>query len=155
MRRLTLLMVIGSVLFLVFAGCSSQEQKKQSHLTKGKEYFDKGEYKAARIELKNVVQIDPKFIPAQLLLAETDLKLGDAQAAFRAYSVVAELDPANTEAQLKLATFLMLAQKFDESRQRVDGILAREPNHIEALLLLAALFDTRRTFSRPATFSAR
>jgi Tfp pilus assembly protein PilF len=121
MRRSTLLMAIGFVLFLAFAGCSSPEEKKQSHLSKGREFFEKGEYKAARIELKNAVQIDPKFTAAQLLLAETSLKLGEAQEAFRAYAAVAELDPGHSEAQLKLATFLMLAQKFEESRQRVVG----------------------------------
>ena len=50
---------------------------------------------------------------------------------------VAEIEPANTEAQLKLATFLLLGQKYPDARKRVDDILAREPNNVEALLLLA------------------
>ena len=116
MRRPTLLLGIGLAVLLALAGCSSKEDKKQSHLTQGKEYFDKGEFKSAKIELKNAIQIDPKFAQAYMLLAETSLKLGEAQEAFRAYSAVAELDPANTEAQLKLATFLLLAQKYDEAR---------------------------------------
>ena len=141
MRRSALLMGIGLVVLLALAGCLSKEDKKQSHFTRGKEYFDKGEFKAAKIELKNAIQMDPKFVQAHMLLAETSLKLGEAQEAFRAYSAVAELDPAHTEAQLRLATFLLLAQKFDEARTRVDGILAREPNNVEALLLLATLSD--------------
>ena len=141
MNRFKLMVAIVLMAMLALGGCSSKEDKKQSHLTKGKEYFDKGEFKSAKIELKNAIQIDAKFAPAHMLLAETSLKLGEAQEAFRAYSAVAELDPANTEAQLKLATFLLLAQKYDESRKRVDGVLAREPNNIEALLLLATLFD--------------
>ena len=141
MRRPTLMVGVGLVVLLTLAGCSSKEDKKQAYLAHGKEYFAQGEFKAAKIELKNAIQMDPKFTQAYMLLAETSLKLGEAQEAFRAYSAVAEIDPANTEAQVKLATFLLLAQKYDEARRRVDGILAREPNNVEALLLLAALFD--------------
>ena len=57
MRRSALLMGIGLVVLLALAGCSSKEDKKQSHFTQGKEYFDKGEFKAAKIELKNAIQM--------------------------------------------------------------------------------------------------
>jgi Tfp pilus assembly protein PilF len=75
------------LLLTVFAlcGCSSDEQKRQSHYDKGKAFFDKGEYKSAKIEFKNAVQIDPKFVQAHLMIAETSLNLGDAQDAFRSY----------------------------------------------------------------------
>ena len=75
--RLAVLLILLAALTLY--GCSSDEQRKQSHFTKGKQYFDKGEFKSAKIEFKNAVQIDPKFVPALFMLAETSLKLGDAQ----------------------------------------------------------------------------
>jgi len=37
-------------------GCSSDEDKKVDHYQKGKQYFDKGEYKSAVLELKNAVE---------------------------------------------------------------------------------------------------
>jgi len=45
--------IVGvSILFLliIFAGCSSDEEKLASHLSKGKKYLEKEEYKAAEIE---------------------------------------------------------------------------------------------------------
>ena len=140
MKRVHMLFLAFLMAAVALSACSSDEQKKQSHFAKGKEYFDKGEYKSARIEFKNAVQIDPRFAQAHLMLGETSLKLGDAQDAFRSYSAVAEIEPANTEAQLKLATFLLLGQKYPDARKRVDDILAREPNNVEALLLLATLY---------------
>ena len=50
-----------------------------------------------------------------------------------------ELDPENSDAQLKLSTFYFLGKKFDEAREKVDAILAKEPNNIEALLLSGSL----------------
>ncbi|OQY57684.1 MAG: hypothetical protein B6245_15815, partial [Desulfobacteraceae bacterium 4572_88] len=132
-RNLFLLFMITA--FALFA-CSSDAEKKLSHLQKGNAYFEKGEYKSAQLEYKNAIQIDAKYGTAYEKLAETDLKLGDAKGAFRAYSIVAELEPDNTRAQLKLATFLMLAKKFDESRKKVDAVLVAEPENIDALLML-------------------
>ena len=139
MKRAHMVFIAFLMAAVALSACSSDEQKKQSHFAKGKEYFDKGEYKSARIEFKNAIQIDSRFARAHLMLGETSLKLGDAQDAFRSYSAVAEIEPTNTEAQLKLATFLLLGQKYPDARKRVDDILAREPNNVDALLLLATL----------------
>ena len=129
MRRSKWMVVIILMTVLALGGCSSKEEKLQSHLTKGKEYFDKGEFKSAKIELKNAIQIDPKFTKAYALLAETSLKLGEAQEAFRAYSAVAELDPANTDAQLKLATFFMLARNTTSRASVWTQSLSRAGEH--------------------------
>ena len=133
------LFIVFIIVTFALSACSSDEEKKLSHLQKGNTYFEKGEYKSAQLEFKNALQIDAKYADAYEKLAETDLKLGDARGAFRAYSAVAELEPDNTRAQLKLATFLMLAKKFDDARKKVDAVLAAEPENVEALLLQASL----------------
>jgi thioredoxin-like negative regulator of GroEL len=43
-------------------------------------------------------------------------RLGKIQEAVNTYAAVVELDPENMDAQLKMANFLMLAQKYDEAR---------------------------------------
>jgi len=92
MDRFKLGALVALMIALMAGGCSTDEQKKRAHYEKGEAYYAKGEYKAAKIELKNAVQIDPKYAAAQLKLAETSLKLGEAQEAFRAYAAVAELE---------------------------------------------------------------
>ena len=56
---------IGFLLILAVAviifGCASDEEKKVAHFEKGKAYFEKGDFKAAVIEFKNAIQIDPKY----------------------------------------------------------------------------------------------
>jgi len=123
----------------VVMACSSDDEKKAAHLEKGKAYFEKGEYKSAEIELKNAIQIDPQYVDAYIMLAETSLKLGNPQIAFSAYAAAAKIDPDNTDAQLKLATFYLLNKKLEEARGKIDVVLGKAPNNIEALYLLGNL----------------
>ena len=53
---------------------------------------------------------------------ETNLKLGDAREAFRAYLKAAELDPENIDAQLKLTTFYVLGKKPEEARKLLEPL---------------------------------
>ena len=141
MSRLKVIFSVFLIISVLVSGCSSDEEKKASHFEKGLAYFEKGEYKSARLEFKNAVQIDAKYVNAYQKLGETNLKLGDAQKAYRAYSIVAELEPANIEAQLKLATFLMLAKKHEDAGKKVALVLNREPDNIDALLLRGGLYS--------------
>jgi len=68
--------------------------------------------------------------------------------ALSAYLKIAELDPDNTEARLKLATFYLLGKKYDETREKIDAVLAKEPNNIEALLLLSGLLVREKNLSK-------
>ena len=68
-----LCLVVG----LIFTGCASDEEKKLIHFEKGKAFFEEGDFKSARLELKNAIQIDPQFVSAHPKLAEVNLKLGN------------------------------------------------------------------------------
>ena len=52
---------------------------------------------------------------------------------------MAELDPDNLDAQLALAKFLLLGKNHVEAGEKIDVVLQKEPQNIEALLLLAGL----------------
>ena len=137
-RTHVVLLLFVSTLFLL-TGCASDEDKKKSHLEKGDSYFANKEYRSARIEYKNAIQIDPAYVDAYRKLGETNLKLGDPREALNAYSRVAELDPDNMDAQFKLATFYLLGRKDKEAREKVEVILAKEPENTKALFLLASM----------------
>jgi len=148
LRTIFLLLLSASV---VIYGCGSDEEKKLAHLEKGKEYFEKGEYKSAQIEFKNAIQIDPRFTEAYSQLAETNFRLGDARGAIQAYFKVAELDPDDLDAQLKLSTFYLLGKKYDEAREKIDGILAKDPNNTEALILLGGILSQENNLFEAAS----
>jgi len=100
MGRLKQFFIIIFFVYIAMYGCSSDEEKKVSHLKKGRAYFDKGEYKSALLEFKNAVQIDPEYIEAYINLGETYLKSANPQEAFRAYSIAKPTLRAQTPRKL-------------------------------------------------------
>jgi Tfp pilus assembly protein PilF len=151
MGRLRFLILLLWIFTIVYSGCASDEEKKLSHFEKAMAYFEKGEYKSAKIEFQSAIQIDPSWVEAHQRLGETSLKLGDAREALNAYLKVAELDPDNTEAQMKLATFYLLGKKNDEAREKIDAVLAKEPNNVEALLLWSGLLAREENLPEAAS----
>ena len=55
--------VLGVVLVAaVLAACDGPEQREASHLNRGKEFFQAGNYSKARIEFRNVLQINSRSV---------------------------------------------------------------------------------------------
>ena len=142
--RWLLLMVVFSLVFCL--ACASDEEKIQRYLTSGDNYFAQEEYRSAEIEFKNAIQINPNLVEAHLKLGETYLKLGNARGAFIEFSTAAKIAPDNLDTQLKLATFLFLGQQLAPAREKVDLVLAAEPENVEALLLRAGLDEREERF---------
>ncbi|MGI6656406.1 MAG: tetratricopeptide repeat protein [Desulfobulbus sp.] len=129
-----------ALLFLAVApGCSSQEKNKETHYKKAMVYLEEQKDKEAIIELRNAIQIDPKYADARYQLGLLLLKSGEPRQAFEQLQRASTLDPDNIDAKLKTAEFYVLAQKRAEARKNVEEILVREPEHVDALVLLANL----------------
>ncbi len=120
-------------------GCASKEEKKAKHFEKAKEYIAKNELKKAVIELKNVVQLDPKDDAAYVELGEAYLKLKEPREAFQSYTRAVSANPENLKAQLKLGQMLLLGRQTDEAKKKADLILAKTPDNVEALSLLSGV----------------
>src|SRR4030042_4370184 len=100
--------MLVSFALLFASGCASKEEKKASHFKKAKEYIAKNELRKAVIELKNVVQLDPKDDAAYQELGEAYLKLKEPREAFQAYSRAVSANPENLKAHVRLRQMLML-----------------------------------------------
>ena len=57
---------------------------------------------------------------------------------FNAYQKAAEIDPANTEAQLRLGELYLTGDAVDRAREQAMLVLKTSPNNIEALALLGS-----------------
>ncbi len=139
-RRLVVMVLVGLMAFAV-AACASSEEKKIEFFEKGKAFFESGDYKNAEIELKNALQIDPRFAEAHRILGETYLKLGQTREAFQQFGQLEQLAPENLEAKRKLATFFFLGKRYEEAAERVDAVLAEKPDDIEMLYLKSGLLQ--------------
>jgi tetratricopeptide (TPR) repeat protein len=145
-QRIVKLLLFFFCICLVPA-CSSKEEKKQVYYQNALNYIKEKKRDAAIIELRNAIQIDAKYGEARYQLGLLYLEAGDGQKAFGELVRAADLNPDNLDANLKVAQFYLLSQKKDESRKRVDHILAKDPNHRDALTLLANLELSERKFA--------
>jgi tetratricopeptide (TPR) repeat protein len=143
---------VGSILLFLFvwAGCAGKEEKMAAHFEKGVAYFDKGEYKAAVIEFRNTIQINPEHVAAHLRLGETYLRLEKLPLAYKQYSTVVGLDPSNIPGLVKLAIFDLHSGKYGNARAHLNGVLALRPNHPDALYMLAAVHQAEKQFHEAA-----
>ena len=96
-----------AVATVLLVGCNRDPQvAKQKYLDKGTAYFQKGQYREAAIEDQNAIQIDSQFAPAHYQLAQCYLKLSDLARAYQELTRTVAIDPANSDAQLDLASML-------------------------------------------------
>lgn len=127
------------LLLVLWTGCASKEEKAARHLEKAEQYIQQKEFSKAVIELKNVVQLNPKSDTAYYELGEVHLKLQQAKEAFQAFSRAASINPDNTKAQLKVGQILLLGRQTAEARKRAELILEKSPESVEGLSLLSGV----------------
>lgn len=128
------------ILAVFIAGCGSNEEKMEKHLAKAKEYAAGNEYKKAVIELKNVIQLEPKNDTAHYELGEAYLKLKEVQEAYQSFSRAVSINPENIPAQLKMGQLLLLGRQTKEAKEKAELVLAKMPEDIEALSLMAGIY---------------
>ncbi len=135
---------LSFLLLFLIAGCSSDQQKADNFMKEANAYFEKQDYDKAKIQLKNAIKLDPKSIDAHQLLAKTNLKLENAQEAFSTLLRLEQLDSENLETKIQLASFYLLAKKRIEAEKRIEAVLAKDPNNIQALYLHAGVLAAKK-----------
>jgi tetratricopeptide (TPR) repeat protein len=136
--RLTLA-ALTVALLATLPACGGKEQRLAEHLQKGKELVAAGDLVKARVELKNVLQIDPKKAEAYFVIGDIEQRQGAIDKAYANFSKVVELDPANLPAVARLARIYLMAGDSAKAEEAVNKVLAAKPDDPETLTVRAAL----------------
>ncbi len=138
---LTRTFVLFLVLLTLFSGCSGNpDQKKKAHYQKALKLIEQQKDNAAIIELKNAIQLDPKFADARYQLGLLYLKIQQPRKAFGQLQRVSSLDPDNTDARIKTASLYFSSGDTKAAKSLVEAILNSHPDNVEALALQARIF---------------
>lgn len=119
----------------MLAGCSGSEERQAKYLEKAQAYFEKGDMDKARIETKNVLQINNlnnEAAEARYLLAQLAERDRNYQQMFGELSAALEINPNLTKAEIKLIQLLAGVNQLDKAKEHVEKVLQREPNNAEA-----------------------
>ena len=125
--------VVLALIVLVVAGCGLSSDP-QRLIAKAQEYRDKGDNKAAIIELKNVLQKDTAHAEARYLLGVTYLDARDFRSAERELRKALELGYDRTKVALALGKSMLM---LGESQKVLDQVELdnRASNAMQAELL--------------------
>ncbi len=133
-------LLLGIIMVAALAGCGGAEERKAVYLEKAKSSIALGDFDKARIELKNVLQIDPKDSEAYFQLGNVNEQLKQYRKAYSNYKKAETLDPDNLANLARLGRiYLLLANDPEKAQEKVDYILGKEPGNPDGLLLKAAI----------------
>jgi cellulose synthase operon protein C len=123
----------------LLGACSSKVERIASGLEKGTGYVRLADWDKAHIEVRNVLQIDPKNARAYFIAGQIAEGKREIQRAFASYSKAVELDPGYVDAKVAQARIYLLAGHADKARQTVDEVLEAHANDVGARAMKAAL----------------
>jgi len=124
---------------LALAACGSKEDRVDSGLKKGAEFVRQSDWDKASVELRNVLQIDPKNARAYLIAAQVSEGQREPQRAYGQYLKAVELKPDLLEAKGGLARLYLVTGDHNRADATVKDVLAADPKNALARTLQAAL----------------
>jgi tetratricopeptide (TPR) repeat protein len=129
--------LIFLMILLAAAGCArSPEAKKARFLDRGDRYFKKEQYREAIIEYRNALRFEGTNARAIQQIGLAHYQLGEFGQAARFLLKAQELTPDQLEVRVKLGTLYFLGRRFKETQDEATYVLAKDPNNLDALLLL-------------------
>jgi tetratricopeptide (TPR) repeat protein len=132
-----------SIMALMIVGltaCGGPEDRAARYFEKGQELFEEGNYKKARLELKNALQVNGDLPEAWFLLGRMSEQEREWKSAFDLYSKVKELQPTHLEARVRRAKILLAAGNVEEAQEEADWALQQQPQHTGAKMLQSGIY---------------
>jgi len=122
----SLCIVLALMAVLGLAACGDDGKELQGHFDRALDYRDKGDMRAAVIELKNVLQIDPDHAEARWLLGRSYVALGDGASAQKELERARDLGFTSVEMDRAVVRALLLQGRFEDALGRIDKVSASE-----------------------------
>ncbi|MEW8301505.1 MAG: tetratricopeptide repeat protein [Candidatus Thiodiazotropha sp.] len=128
-------LIIISLLLLLGTACADKTESKQKYFDRGMELFEQGNFTKARLEFKNMLQIDPKDANAYYMFGQIEEKEENWPKAYALFLRATELDPRHVDAQVHLGTIFALAGETEKALAAADAALEVKPNDAAAMVL--------------------
>ncbi len=120
--RRSLRIALGLIATLSLAACGDSGKDLQERFDRALEYRNKGDMRAAVIELKNVLQIDPEHAEARWLLGRTYVALGDGASARKELERARDLGFTSPEMERATARAMLLQGRFEDALSRIEQV---------------------------------
>ncbi|MCK5605753.1 tetratricopeptide repeat protein [Candidatus Pacearchaeota archaeon] len=126
-----------SIFFLI--SCEGAKERQAFYLEKAKISMNNKSFKKAAIDLKNVLQIDPKNSEAIYLMGTIFENKGEFEKAYKHYVRAIEYDDGNIDARFRLARIYMLSSQYDKVEKEIEKIESISSGHVYVKSLRVAM----------------
>lgn len=131
------------LLALALTGCGTKEDRIASHLRRGQDYLAQSNREKALIEVRNVIQIDPKNAQAYFLAGQVEESRGELQKAYSAYTKAVELAPTLWNAKVAIARLQFMVGDDHAANQTLDAVATADPANPDAAVVRAGILVRR------------
>lgn len=125
---------------ILVVGCGGGKEREAVYMDRAQQYFDEENYDKAKIEVKNVMQINPNSADAKFLSGMIAEKEENFRAAFNNFNMTVELDPSHVEALNRLGMYYASGKNLEEARKSIETALEVEPKNPESLAMMASIY---------------
>ncbi len=123
----------------LLTGCSGKEEREAKYLERAQEYLAQKDYDKARIEAKNVLQINANNAEAHFVIALIAESEKNWQQMYGELNASIQHDPKLLKAHIKLAQFLVAVNQLDKAKQEAEKIREIAPNNPDYFAVLASI----------------
>lgn len=120
--------------------CSGGEERQAQYYDKAKAHFDAGDFKKARVDVRNVLQINENHPQARYLFALLHEQEKNWQQMLANLNLAVELDPALIDARIKLGQLFYLNGLYDKALEHADAVLEQSPGNPDGHTLRGSVF---------------
>ena len=124
-------------------------------LLQGKIALKRGSGKDAIQAFRSVLKDQPEFVEGHLLLGQAHLLAGETTLARESFDRAVSLNPGLSEPQIRLAGLDAVAGHAEEAKRRIELVLARDPQNLQALGLLFKVQSAGREWAQTEQTLAR
>ena len=127
-------LILVALSLLVACG-GSKEDRKTKYFQRGMELYQQGNYVKARLEFKNVLQIDPSDVEGYYMFGQIEEHEQDWRKAYALFTRALELDPTHAGALVHLGRLYALSGAPEKALESAETVLQSDPDNIGALVL--------------------
>ena len=128
-----LIILISSV--LVLTACGGAESRKEKYLLSADEHFYNDDCKKAKLDYKNVLQIDPKTVKALVGLSKCAVEDKEWRNAYQFLLAALEADENSIDAKLDLAKIYLISGDNQKAYELIEESITLDQNNATAIAL--------------------
>jgi tetratricopeptide (TPR) repeat protein len=142
-KSLVFLSLLIAILLAGLTGCDSIEDRKAAHLQRGHELFAEGDLVKARLEFRNVLQIDSAHAESWFMMGQIAEEQEEWRNAYASYNKAIETDSNQLDSRIRLGHLLLVATDLDASMEQAEAVLSASANNPSGLALRGAVWLKR------------